>query len=339
MTRKTEIKVFIIQLAAWLATTVLSIGSTIRAIEGEGRVWTLGDLHILSFCRTIIYYFVCYYLFVPRYLYKHRASRFYLYTLAAFALLWSNDIYDKLHILLTQHEMDEGLLLPFKYLFLTALPLLVRNQIYAGDTRQQLAEAQRKITEAEMAQLKSQINPHFLFNTLNNISSLTQISPDLAQEAIGQLSDCLRYTIYDARQKMVRLKSEADFLNNYISLMRLRYGPNVTVKADIHPEHDVDIAPLLFICFVENAFKHGIDSSKPSMVSVSLTTDEGHVFFCCDNTYYPKTASDHSGNGIGLSNTLRRLQLIYPQRHTYEQTIVGGIWQVRLALQVSQPSQ
>lgn len=213
----------------------------------------------------------------------------------------------------------------------------IRHFIRTRQIRQQLKDEKAKNTEAELAWLKNQINPHFLFNTLNNISSLTQIDAAAAQDAIAQLSDLLRYAMYETNKQTVPISGEAEFMRNYISLMQLRCNEQteVTTAFDLHEE--MEIAPLLFISLIENAFKHGISSSRPSRIDIRLLQDAGGLTFSCDNTNYPKNDADRSGSGIGLENTRRRLELMYHGRYRWEQSLTEtpdgtGIYHVCIKL-------
>lgn len=179
-------------------------------------------------------------------------------------------------------------------------------------------QSRQKATEAELTMLKNQLNPHFLFNTLNNISSLTQIDADKAQSSIGQLSDLLRYTLYDTDAKEVPISGEVEFLHNYIALMALRCNDLTSIEENLQvPSGDVKVAPLLFISLVENAFKHGVNSRYESFVKVDLHADGGDLLFCCTNSKFEKKGTDRAGSGIGLENLKRRLELIYPDRYEY----------------------
>ena len=188
---------------------------------------------------------------------------------------------------------------------------------------------------AELDWLKHQLNPHFLFNTLNNISSLTQIDPDRAQESIGQLSDLLRYALYDSEAEKVPLAAEMEFMDNYIDLMALRCNELTTVTKDLKaPQASVEVAPLLFISLVENAFKHGVNARYPSFVKVEMAFADGLITFRCANSLFEKQGNDHIGSGIGLENMKRRLELLYPGRYTYEQKADGDTYSVEVKLKV-----
>ena len=216
-----------------------------------------------------------------------------------------------------------------------AIAIGIRHFIRTRQIRQQLKDEQAKHTEAELAWLKNQINPHFLFNTLNNISSLTQIDPDAAQDAIAQLSDLLRYAMYETNKKTVPIQGEVEFMRNYIALMKLRCNEKTEVKTTFEVQQDVEIAPLLFISLIENAFKHGVSSSRPSKIDIRLEMDGDSLAFTCANTNYPKDDADRSGSGIGLENTRRRLDLMYAGRYQWEQSLDNDIYHVKVKLKVN----
>ena len=197
-------------------------------------------------------------------------------------------------------------------------------------------ERKQKEVEAELAWLKNQINPHFLFNTLNNISCLAQIDGDETQEAIMQLSDLLRYAMYETNKPKVRLDGEVEFMRNYINLMKLRCNEMTTVNAQFTiPNAQLEVAPLLFISLIENAFKHGMNSNAPATIDVRLEQQDDTLIFNCYNTNNPKPTKDRSGSGIGLGNTRRRLDLLYPGRYTWEQTITPeNIYHVKITIRL-----
>ena len=198
------------------------------------------------------------------------------------------------------------------------------------------SERKHKEVEAELAWLKNQINPHFLFNTLNNISSLAQIDGEETQEAIMQLSDLLRYAMYETNRSKVRLDGEVEFMRNYIDLMKLRCNEMTTVNCQfLIINSQLEVAPLLFISLIENAFKHGMNSNAPATIDIHLEQQDETLIFNCDNTNNPKPTKDRSGSGIGLENTRRRLDLLYPCRYTWEQTITPeNIYHVKISIRL-----
>jgi sensor histidine kinase YesM len=197
-------------------------------------------------------------------------------------------------------------------------------------------ERKQKEVEAELAWLKNQINPHFLFNTLNNISSLAQIDGDETQEAIMQLSDLLRYAMYETNKPKVPISGEVEFMKNYIELMKLRCNEMTTVTSQFSVfSSQLEVAPLLFISLIENAFKHGMNSNAPATIDISLTQEGDNLVFNCDNTNNPKPTKDRSGSGIGLDNTRRRLDLLYPGCYTWEQAITTeNVYHVKISIRL-----
>ena len=177
-------------------------------------------------------------------------------------------------------------------------------------------------TEAELKNLRSQINPHFLLNTLNNIYALTAIDQTKAQEAIQQLSKLLRHMLYDNQEPFVALQDEIQFLENYVSLMKIRLSQNVEVTFDKHVKDPyLKVAPLLFISLVENAFKHGVSPTEHSFVHIMMEEDGNRLCVTIENSYHPKNEQDRSGHGIGLNQVQRRLDLAYPARYEWQKGV------------------
>ena len=174
--------------------------------------------------------------------------------------------------------------------------------------------------EADLRNLRSQLNPHFLFNTLNNIYSLIGIDQSRAQDAVHRLSNLLRYVMYDNNEKVVPLDKELAFTQNYIDLMKLRLSSNVKLNVLINGKssHDM-IASLMFITLIENAFKHGINSSEESFIDINILVDPGKGVLCTvENSLVEREKNMEDGNsGIGLSNLSRRLELLYPNRYEF----------------------
>ena len=221
----------------------------------------------------------------------------------------------------------------FSQILMILLAVGLRHVMRMNEREMQFEEERRKTAEAELTWLKHQLNPHFLFNTLNNISSLTQIDPDKAQESIGQLSDLLRYALYDSEAEKVQLSSEIEFMDNYIDLMALRCNEMTKVEKNLEaPSRPVEVAPLLFISLVENAFKHGVNARHPSFVKVAMQMEGDDLVFTCDNSLFEKQGTDRIGSGIGLENMKRRLELLYPGRYTYEQNATDDTYHVKVTL-------
>ena len=281
---------------------------------------------------AISVYLLNFYLCVPLLWFLHRHWQFVVINMVLILISNAHMVFNDLS------SLPENLLAGYYSFLIIALlvnlmaigiALSIRYVMRQGEKKQ-------KEVEAELAWLKNQINPHFLFNTLNNISSLTQIDADKAQDTVMQLSDLLRYAMYETNKPKVALEGEVEFMRNYIDLMKLRCNEMTTVNEEIIIEDGkAEIAPLLFISLIENAFKHGTNSNAPASIDISLTQQDGTLVFTCDNTNNPKPTKDRSGSGIGLENTRRRLDLLYPGHYTWEQTITPeNIYHVKITLQL-----
>ena len=199
---------------------------------------------------------------------------------------------------------------------------------------------QKQNLEQQLEYLKYQINPHFLMNTLNNIHALVDIDPERAKETIVIMSRIMRHMLYEGNKSKIPLQREVDFLKNYIELMRIRYTNQVDITLQM-PQHipDSEIPPLLFITFVENAFKHGVSYQQPSFIHISLTADEQCLRFVCSNSKRHDTG-DHQAKelqgGVGLNNIKQRLSLLYGDNYHLEMTDGAEAYDVHLELELEQ---
>ena len=202
-------------------------------------------------------------------------------------------------------------------IFATAATCIaLAQQWYWADKALRNAEAAR--VAAELGNLRSQINPHFLLNTLNNIYALTAIDHTRAQSAIQQLSKMLRHMLYDNQEQLVSLTDEVQFIENYFNLMKIRLPKSVDVKLekDLENPH-TKVAPLLFISLVENAFKHGVSSTEPSFIHMTMTQKGNSLCVIIENSNFPKSEKDRSGHGIGHQQVQRRLDLAYYEHYEW----------------------
>ena len=179
-----------------------------------------------------------------------------------------------------------------------------------------LKELEHQRLQSELQYLKYQINPHFFMNTLNNIHALVDIDTGKAKSTIVELSKLMRYVLYEASNKTILLSREVQFLKNYIALMSLRYTNKVSIQMDFPVEvPEVQIPPLLFVSFVENAFKHGVSYRSESFIHVLMQLDEGNrLSFRCSNSN--NGSADEQHHGIGLENIRKRLRLLFGNDYT-----------------------
>lgn len=167
---------------------------------------------------------------------------------------------------------------------------------------------------AELLHLKSQVNPHFFFNTLNNLYGLIKTDPEKASALVLKLSDMMRYSIYEAQSEGVALEKEVAYLHNYIGLHKMRYHKHIDVDFKVDIQEGYKVMPLLFIILLENAFKHGVENLREhAFVHLILTTADNEIHFEIKNNFDASVAP--GGPGIGLNNLKRRLELAYENKH------------------------
>ena len=325
------------QLLVWVGVFLipaLVTGTMTGSVDQAMKVFLAGAMLLLP---AFVIYGLNYYLLVPKLLHGGRAGWFYLINGTIIGGWLLVDFLFKRPVEFPPEVVEQfgqrgvrtmyvGSIIArvFIQCLLILLAVGLRHIMRANET-----------VVAELSWLKAQLNPHFLFNTLNNISSLTQIDPDKAQESIGQLSDLLRYALYDSEAEKVPLAAEVEFMDNYVDLMALRCNELTTVTKDLQvPQGHVEVAPLLVISLIENAFKHGINARYPSFVKVSMRMEGEQLLFRCENSLFEKQGSDHIGSGIGLENMKRRLELLYPGRYTYSQQSDTDTYRVEVTIHI-----
>ncbi|MBR1543674.1 MAG: histidine kinase [Muribaculaceae bacterium] len=194
----------------------------------------------------------------------------------------------------------------------------------------EIEELEKKTLEQQLEYLKYQINPHFFMNTLNNIHALVDVNPDKAKSSILELSKLMRYVLYESNNPSVPLQRELEFIRHYIELMRMRYTEKVEIDVNLPADcSSRPIPPLMFISFVENAFKHGVSYVQSSKIKISVEEDEHKVKFMCSNT---KASSNGEQGGIGMENSRKRLSLIYKEDYTLQVDEAGDTYDVLLVI-------
>ena len=296
--------------------------------DSDYNIWDKMLPHVLVILSMMLIFYLNYFLLIEKKLFQRKTGQFLLYnlllvvitgaslhylqTIIAPAMPNMKDVQDK-------PNLDTFFLIRdiITLVVVAVLSVAIRmtGKWYITEAERQEEEKER--TEAELKNLRQQLNPHFLFNTLNNIYALIAISPEKAQESMLELSKLLRYVLYENNGNFVQVERELNFIHNYVELMRIRLNPDVDVKIDINvAETSKTVAPLLFITLIENAFKHGISSSQPSFIRIKISVVQGKEVTCTvENSYFPKSETDKSGSGIGHKNLVKRLNLLYPQKH------------------------
>lgn len=196
-----------------------------------------------------------------------------------------------------------------------ALGLGVMEKLKQNEKRQK--ELEKEKLHSELAFLKNQVSPHFFFNTLNNIYSLIGIDGPTAQESVLKLSKMMRYLLYESEQGETLMSHELSFMTHYIDLMKLRLSQKVDLQIDFPKDYsDFPVPPLLFIPFIENAFKHGISHREASFIKISMEIDRDQIIFVAENSIGRSSQpGDMQHSGIGLENVKKRLGLLFPGKH------------------------
>jgi len=198
--------------------------------------------------------------------------------------------------------------------FVFFLPIPVLFIIWVFEQWKWLQNLKAEKSKTELALLRTQINPHFFFNTLNNLYALTIKNSNQAPEVILKLSDMMRYTIYEGEKEAVKLADEIEYLNNYIELHKIRYKKSVEITFNHNIDTSLTTAPLLFIILLENAFKHGIETlTENAFIHMNLYEDTDYIYFDIENNFEANEV--HESNGIGLQNLKKRLSLLYKDRN------------------------
>ena len=237
-------------------------------------------------------------------------------------------------VMIGQHNIVALIIL----ILMVGMNLGIKLYFKQRSDQKRLAELEKENLEQQLEYLKYQINPHFFMNTLNNIHALVDIDPEKAKETILELSKMMRFVLYEGNKAGVPLNREIDFLQNYIILMKLRYTDKVKIKVETPATlPNKEVPPLMFITFVENAFKHGVSYQQESFIDISIkeTGRQGDretscLIFTCANSRIPKEEDNHGG--VGLANVKKRLDLIYGNNYTLDIKDEPDVYTVTLTI-------
>lgn len=306
----------------WFMLAVLVVMQTQYYVYKKGWLFVGGPLGTSLAMMAILVYTNTLFL-LPQLLQKRKT---FLYVLSVLAIII---FYSYFHSLAQKYwdsvAWPEEPMQIYQYIHINviySLGLIVSSSLlfYSqkwNEQRQQVKNIQINQLETELKYLRSQVNPHFLFNGLNTIYGNIDIKDQKARDILLQFADLLRYNLYEADVDLVDLEKEAIYLQNYVALQRARSNENMQIDLNVQiQDKDLKIAPLLFIPFIENAFKFSTrDDNRPNNIKITLQQTGNRIQFTCTNTY-----EDHSqdAGGIGLSNVKRRLELLYKDRYTLD---------------------
>lgn len=351
--------ILVIHLAFWAMVIALPWFMMSGNIEQPGFFEGRYYLRLLS--GGLLFYITYLYL-VPRFYLNNRRAEFYLavsvsilFFLGATELLsqwlFPDDLLRQKIDLITQKLASEGIQFhapPPSLRYFNAALISVLIAIFAlglrltraySEKEKQNRELEKEKLASELGLLKSQVSPHFFFNTLNNIYALTESGSPEAGNAVLKLSKMMRYVLYESEQQTnTTLDQEISFMNHYIDLMRLRLNEKVNISVDFRPhKSDIQIPPMIFISFIENAFKHGISYRDNSFVQITLKSAPETITFTCSNSNFSKKSTQgdiHSG--IGLENIRKRLNLLFPDTHALSISNTPEKFEVNLRIQLKQ---
>jgi sensor histidine kinase YesM len=275
----------------------------------------------LVFTMTIAY--LNYFYFLPRFLVRKNVWRYLLEFLIPFALLITARVYLQRYLV---HGPAHRPFFHSSFFIVQIVAVTMLITIFVGmlrfavdwfefESKQKEVENEKLTTELNF--LKAQINPHFLFNTLNNLYYLAYSQSPNTTEVIVKLSQMMRYMIYDSNHSKVLLSKEIEYMESYISLERLRLNNQIPIRFQIEGDtQNVWISPLILITFLENAFKHGVTNSHPAAwVNISIKVKDSVCIYTVENSKIPTTQRTGEKSGIGLQNVMRRLELSYPDHY------------------------
>ena len=228
-----------------------------------------------------------------------------------------------------------------RVIFFSIVPFIVASILYRlisdrnrFERLEKEARAQR--LDAELKFLRSQVSPHFLFNMLTNMVALARQKSDQLEPSLIQLSELLRYMLYDSTESKIDVEKEIKTIENYVSLQQLRFGEDVRITLNVDKQDpDCPIESMLLVPFIENAFKHGVGMVRDPFIEITVKVQNKVLVFECRNNYNSTNHSKDGNSGIGLANVKSRLELLYPGKHMLEIDDRDQIFSVRLKLELS----
>ncbi|MFK8007115.1 MAG: sensor histidine kinase [Saprospiraceae bacterium] len=296
---------------------------------------------IAFFLNYAIAAFFINYVLLPRFYYQKKTILFFVIVLLTFVgvILVEEFILEKIFFTGNRANSFGGLLLTMSQVL---PPIAMLSGFKFGwdalGKQREVDELKITVKESELQFLKSQINPHFLFNNLNNLYSYAIEQSPKTPEIILELSGLLRYMLYECKEDFVSLTKEVEQLENFINLSEMQIEERGTVNfSSQNIQSNYQIAPLILIVFIENAFKHSTASQSDDIkieVSVQLS-ESGILEFMCTNSFLPKSNTDSLSNGIGLENVKKRLKLTYPNAHQLNIKDGNNIYEVRLKINLA----
>ena len=327
----------ILHLFYWMVFCLFSGAISFRLTNGPDFILEHWDTYLYNSLWAVIQFYL-FYFFVYRLIERQQYVRYFVFSAIASLVLAGAMILLFLPLFGTPASFNwKGAVPPIIGMFIIGnTGSLLRGFIGWFDDLQHKQEMEKMMIRNELDVLNAQLNPHFLFNTLNNIDSLIFRQPQKASESLITLSEIMRYMLYDAREPKVLLSREVEHYQRIIRLQSLRFGNPEAIRFDTPAQlPEVQIAPLLFLPFIENAFKYAAKTDVLPTIEFKLTISEGEIYWTSRNKFAPEQSeSSARRGGIGLSNLKRRLELLYPERYSLETRINGNEFFAELKLKL-----
>lgn len=288
---------------------------------------------IFDTCCILFFYANCV-LLLPRFLHRRKIGIYILLIILFFVvfLIVVNFFPKEGHKPGFQHDYR---FLIFPYLFIWSMSTVywfVKDKI---KTEQLMKERENENLKTELSFLRSQVSPHFLFNVLNNMVAMARLKSELLEPSLIRLSGLLRYMLYESDETSVTLLRETEYVNSYIELQKIRFAKSLIILSDMDEGDTQLIEPMLLIPFIENAFKHGTGNIEDPVIDISLRISEGLIDFRVKNKYNPKNEEiKDPTSGIGLPNVIRRLNLLYDQKHILSINKENGLFTISLQIKL-----
>jgi hypothetical protein len=337
---------------AWIIVIIIPL--YLNTVFGDDNKMRLYQFYVHTFSAVVIFY-LGYLWLVPKYFLQDKRAMYVLLVVGLILLTYAFTVFINDYLLfdpVRDAEFKEAfrkatgksetppfrLFGFFNHILASALisgfamGLGVMEKLKQNEQRQK--ELEKEKLNSELAFLKNQVSPHFFFNTLNNIYSLIGIDGPTAQDSVLKLSKMMRYLLYESEQGETKMSHEIEFMNNYIDLMKLRLSAKVDLQISFPKEFtDFTIPPLLFIPFIENAFKHGISYRERSFIQIGMEIRNGQIIFITENSIGTSTPTEElQHSGIGLNNVRKRLALLFAERHQLTIAQNDSIFKVELTI-------
>ncbi len=308
--------------------------------------WYSLKSNLVVFPLNIIIVYINIYYLLPNFILERRYKTYVFYLLIALGVTYvirtelifflvSENIWPESQTPQSAYSFNHILEVLIGIIYVVSLGTAIKLTVDWAFEIQRVKDLQKIQLRTELNFLKSQIQPHFFFNTLNNLYALALEKSDAAPSVILKLSDIMQYVLYDVKEPQVRLLNEINYINNYIDLERLRFGDAIESRIDISGEiEDVNLPPLLFLPFIENCFKHGVNENNNVKILIDFTIiNNEYLEFKVDNTFAGKEVAGER-QGIGNKNVRRRLELLYNSKFELSTSLKENMYKVRLKIPI-----